>query len=325
MRRFLPYLFILLSSVVNGQDISVRAWFDSTKIYIGDQIFYNIEIRQPENRLLNAKYPENNLDSLIQIISRFGPDTVTGSDKMLTISSKYLITSFDSGSYDIPPFYAEYNDGDSLIRYYSDYAHLDVIRTNIAPSDSARVFDIIGPYHERVTFADLAPWLLLFIFVLLLSWFIIRKLKSKRKLSSDDEKDKMPDEPLHIVIFRELDKLERLQLWQKGEIKEFYSRLTEILRHFLELKYSIPSLEMTSSETLASLRKIGFEKDSNYDLLNNILVTADMSKFAKFAPQAEVNQAMIAKSKEFVMVCCNVNSDFTDVDKKVEGEEVSDE
>jgi len=306
MRREILFIFLVFSgALLSAQDVEVRAWIDSSRIYIGDQVYYNIQVEQPSSLQLSLKREQDTLLDLIKILETTGPDTTYLEGDRIIVGSRYLITSFDSGSYDIPPFYAEVDSSGIITRFFSDYTHLDVMRTTIIPSDTTDViFDIIAPFRERITAAELAPWILLGLFVTVAAVFLVRRLKARRSQGVDDDQERLPGEPVHIIILRELDKLERQALWQQGEIKEFYSRLTEILRRFIELKYSITSLEMTTGETLDALARIGIEMNENYDRLKEILTTADLSKFAKYAPGAKVNEGMIDLARKYVRTAC---------------------
>jgi hypothetical protein len=306
MRRILLYLFIFISIAVEAQEITVKTWLDTSTIYIGDQIFYNIEINQPDSFKLSAVFPADTLVNGVMIVSQSQPDTIDDSNLGFTILSKQLITSFDSGKYEIPPFFVEYFDGNSRVRYYSDYTYLNVLRTNISPADSTEIFDIVGPYSEKITPAEILPWSILIIFLIVAGWLLYRRLSMRRGEVDPNQAGNIPQEPIHIIILRDLDKLDRLELWQKGNIKEFYSRLTDILRHFLELKYNIPALEMTTSEIMQTITGRRLLSDTNKDDLNEILSIADLSKFAKYAPGAEINSRMISRSKDLVNRCCKI-------------------
>jgi hypothetical protein len=293
---------LLLAAVTaSPQDVSVNAWVDTNKILIGDQLFYNVEVKQPAGKELAISQLRDTLIQNIDILKFIGPDTITSDSGMLKISSRYLITSFDSGAYDIPPYYVELSDSGKIVRFYSDYTHLDVMRTNVAPTDSTDViFDIAAPYHESVSFKELMPWIVGIIFLILVAYLIIRRIKSRKQKTRPEDLTRIPGEPINITILKELDKLERKKHIEKGEIKQFYISLTEILRKYIFLRYNIFSFEMTTSETLSSLISSGFVKDANFSRLENIFTTADFVKFAKYIPPTEVSSEMIDNSRLFV-------------------------
>jgi len=302
MKRVFFSVFILISAhfVTEGQDVTVSAAFDTSRIYIGDQVSYTITVNQPADLNLSLKPMKDTLCKNIEILSGPVTDSIRLTDEKLKIENKYLVTSFDSGFYQVPPAYAELVNTDGIKRFYSDYSLLEVIRVRISPPDTtAKIFDIIKPYRAPVTIDEILPWILLGILLGAVAWGIrhlIRRLKKSRK---EPEVVINPD-PAHVIAFRELEKLKQEQLWQHGEIKQFYSRLTEILRQYLENRYGVFSLEMTTSETLEALVKKGFKKDEVYQNLKSILNGSDLVKFAKYRPESSENDNHFENSWKFV-------------------------
>ncbi|MGA1976560.1 MAG: hypothetical protein ABSG89_01755 [Bacteroidales bacterium] len=284
----------------NGQDVSVSAVFDTSRIYIGDQTHYTVTLNKPAGMKLSLRQFRDTLCKNIEIISGPVSDSIkTGNDR-IKITNRYLITCFDSGYYQVPPAYAEIKEAGGIRRFYSEYSPIEVIRVKIAPADSTiKIFDIIKPYRAPLTLGEILPWILIALLGASLISGIIFLIKKYWKRGIETEPVKNPD-PAHVIAFRELEKLRNDQVWQKGEIKQYYSRLTEILRQYLENRYGIFSLEMTTSETLEELLKTGFRKDEKYNLLKNILNGSDLVKFAKYKPEPDENEVHFDNSWKFV-------------------------
>lgn len=283
-----------------AQNISVTADFDTTRILIGDQINFSIKINQPSGIKLSLPFFKDTLSKNIEILSGPAIDTFKTSGNNLRIVEKYLITSFDSGLYRINPVYAEMADSKGLKRYYSDYSMLEVSRVKIAPADTAsKIFDITAPYRAPLTVGEILPWILLAFLLSVIIWLIIKLIK---KIKKEKKKEIVPViiEPAHVIAFRELEKLQNEKLWQNGETKKYHIRLTEIIRQYLENRFGVNSLELTTSETLEALVKTGFKKDESYNKLRSVLTGADLVKFAKYKPEPEENEASYTNSWDFV-------------------------
>jgi hypothetical protein len=303
MKKTLAGIILLFSAfILKGQDVKVTSAFDSTRILIGDQIHFTITIDQPSDINLKLQGFKDTLVKNIEVLKGPQIDTsVLGSGK-IRVTEKYLVTSFDSGYYHVNPVYAEAKTADGLKRFYSDYAKLGVAKYRISPADSAaRIYDIINPYKAPLTFRDVIPWVLLGLIAAALIWGIIRFIKNRKNVKTEKEVVVNPD-PAHVIAFRELEKLKAEELWQKGHIKAYYTRLTEILRQYLENRYNVYSLEMTTSETLYALLKTGFKKDESFTTLKTVLTTADLVKFAKYVPDNDENEASFLKAWNFVDV-----------------------
>lgn len=297
-------VILVLSSVIlataNGQDISVSAGFDTTKIFIGDQLHFTIKIEQPAGTTLPLPFFRDTLYKNIEILAGPSTDTEKISSTRIKITEKYLVTSFDSGSYAVDPVYIETKDAGGVKRYYSGYSYLKVLRPQVAPADTTmKIFDIIKPYKAPLTFGEIMPWILAAIIAAVAVWFLIRFIKKLNK-----EKKPVPEiiikEPAHVIAFRELGNLKLENLWQRGETKKYYTRLTEILRQYLENRFGVFSLELTTSETLEALVKTGFKKDESYNRLKSVLTEADLVKFAKYKPDPNENESSFSNSWDFV-------------------------
>jgi hypothetical protein len=302
MKKLISSIFLFISIISSSisQEVNVTSSFDTTKIFIGDQIKFTITIDQPSGLKLALPLFKDTLCKNIEILS--GPVIDSSSQGgRIKIIGKYLVTSFDSGFYQVPPVFVEMKDQNGMKRFYSDYSQLEVMRVKITPPDTtAKIYDIIKPYRAPLTIGEVLPWILIIALLGALVWLAIRFLRKLKKSKTGIEAVIDPD-PAHIIAFRELEKLRDEQLWQKGEIKYYYTRLTEILRQYLENRFRVFSLELTTSETLAALVKTGFKKDGSYNQLKTVLTGADLVKFAKYNPEPSENESHFQNSWDFVL------------------------
>lgn len=301
--KVISILFTLtLFFSAEAQDVTVTALFDSSKINVGDQTGYTITIDQPSDLRLNLPFFKDTLHKNIEILNGPSFDTLPSPGNRLKIVEKYLVTSFDSGLYRLLPVFAEVKNENGLKRFYSDYSQLEVMRVKIAPSDTAaKIFDIIKPYKAPVTIGEILPWILLAVISAAIIWLLIRFVRKLKKNTVVAEPVVNTD-PAHVIAFRELEELKAEMLWQKGEIKKYYTRLTEILRQYLEHRFGIFSLELTTSETLDALVKTGFKRDESYNILKGVLSGADLVKFAKYKPLQDDNELHFENSYKFVQM-----------------------
>lgn len=296
---FTIILFISFITFSYGQNVTVTSSFDSSRIYIGDQIKFTLTVDKPEGLKLHMPILKDTLTKNIEILSGPRIDSTLQNGRV-KLREKYTVTSFDSGHYSVKPLFVETKSEAGLKRFYSDYSVLDVTRIKIAPADSTtRIFDIVEPRRAPITLAEVLPWFLLIILLAAIAWSVIRYL---RKLQKDKvgEEAYIPPDPAHVIAFRELEQLKNEGLWQKGETKKYYTRLTEILRQYLENRFAVYSLELTSSETLDALIKTGFKKNGSYNILKSVLSGADLVKFAKYNPSGAENEEHFLNAWNFV-------------------------
>ena len=283
-----------------GQEITVTARFDTTRILIGDQVSFSLIVDKPAGASLFIPRYADTLTKNVEILSGPVTDSTVTSDGKIKLIQKYLVTSFYSGQYQISPVYAETKEGNIVRRFFSDYTYLEVLRVNIAPADTtAKIFDIVQPYRAPLTPGEILPWMLAAIIGSALIYFLVRYLR-KLKTQKREPAIVINPDPAHITAFRELERLKEEELWQKGETKKYYTRLTEILRQYLEDRFRVFSMELTTEETLKALKDSGFRQDSSYIKLKAILTHADLVKFAKYKPAPEENESGFKNSWEFV-------------------------
>ena len=159
---------------------------------------------------------------------------------------------------------------------------------------------IIGPLKIPIGFREMLPWILAALAVILIViagiWYV-RKRKKKEPVFRIKPKAVLPP---HERALHELEKLRVKKLWQNGQVKEYHSELTEILRRYIEDRFAVPALEQTSAEIAASLTNhAGCPAGSLAELIS-LLVLADMVKFAKAKPLATENDASFTHAVEFV-------------------------
>lgn len=282
-----------ISLNIKAQEIKVNAELDTSAALIGDQVGFGIKVIQPKDAVVKFPFLENKLSEDIEIIDQFNNDTAELENKLLQIKKKIIITAFDSGHYTIPSIPFLYNN-DTL------KTNPLLFSVNTVPVDTADVIkDIKGPYEAPISLAEILPWVLggigLILLILVLI-YIIRKIKRNEPIIRRFK----PIEPAHVIAYRELDKLKNSKLWQKDLIKEYYTTLTDILRRYLWNRYAIRTLERTSHEILQSLKKSDFDNEDAYLLLEDIFYISDLVKFAKFKPLPDEHKKCFDDAYKFV-------------------------
>jgi hypothetical protein len=300
---FIPIILLLISLNpyrLNGQEVTVKSEIDTTSILTGDQIWFKVTLERPAGLNLKLNRFSDTIVSSIEIIRGPISDTIESSNGRELITDRYLITSFDSGRYEIPPVFAEHVSEEGLKRYYSDFLYLMVQRPNIVPQDSTmQFFDIIGPYRAPLTIGEILPWLLIIMAVAIAAWFLFRYLRARRK-SGEAILPEDPQEAAHVLAYRSLEKLKSEKLWQKGLFKEYYSRLSGIVRTYIDMRFGMNSMESATSEIMTEIVEIESASGEASDALKQVLEIADMVKFAKHLPDASDCELSMEQAWSFV-------------------------
>ncbi|MCF8332981.1 MAG: hypothetical protein K9I47_02440, partial [Bacteroidales bacterium] len=198
-----------------------------------------------------------------------------------TLTQQLTITSFDTGYIAIPRFQFGYGEKTITDTLQSEPLLLHV--NSVKVDTTKEIKAIKGPMEAPLTFAEILPWILgalALLLILLAIWYVRKKKKEQKPVFQPKAK---PKDPPHVEAMKSLEALRKKKLWQNGKVKEYYSELTHILRVYIERKFEIQAVESTSNEILHDLKQ--FDIDSQlYGQLEDCLVTSDMVKFARMEP-----------------------------------------
>ena len=141
------------------------------------------------------------------------------------------------------------------------------------------------------------PYLLGGIAALLLIW-AINSIRKKRKKGEKIYQPQIPSRP-HEIALETLRKVETDKLWQQGRVKEYHSRVSDIIRTYIEQTLSINAMEMTT-DLILSATQISALNQKLKSELQELLERADLVKFAKFLPLANEHEASMKNAVSFV-------------------------
>jgi hypothetical protein len=102
------------------------------------------------------------------------------------------------------------------------------------------------------------------------------------------------------VALQALDELVRESPPENGQVKNFYQRLTSILRQYIEARFGLHPLEQTTTEFLASLGASRTLHARHKELLTGFLKYCDYVKFAEHQPTPQDLQDTIACCRRFI-------------------------
>ena len=104
----------------------------------------------------------------------------------------------------------------------------------------------------------------------------------------------------HQVAYSRLEKLVADNLVAAGRVKEFYERISNILRWYIEHRFSLKAPERTTEEFLQEVHGVGFLNHDQQKMLSEFLQHCDMVKFALYGPSAQEIQKTFDLTKEFI-------------------------
>jgi len=127
---------------------------------------------------------------------------------------------------------------------------------------------------------------------LLISYFL------KKRTGKKQDPPPLSPRPAHEIAYEALSALKAKDLPRLGRIKKYYSELSDIVRQYLEDRFSINAPEMTTEEFLYSLRESNDLAGAHKNLLKLFLSHCDLVKFAKYGPtQREMDNSFAAAQR----------------------------
>lgn len=279
------FLFLLCSFVSFSQ---VTSSIDSTKIKIGEEILYTINVQADSTDVV--VFPEEQTFAPLEMIESYKTDTTFEGDKYRLIK-KYGLTQFDSGKYTIPPQRIFINNKPFL----TDSINVEV-KDVVVDTTKQKMFNIKAAVEVKGPPFDwllLLYWLVPILLIIGIAIYLFRRKKRK-----DAAAKQLP--PYEEAIFA-LKNLDNTQLLKENKSKEYYSSLTEIVKRYLDREVDEAALESTSDELITRLMMHKDAGSFDFDLetirkLDSIFKRADLVKFAKMnqeSGQAEVDRKTI--------------------------------
>jgi hypothetical protein len=290
-------LSYLLPSSVAAQMIRVQAVLDSNTIDLGGQVHLTLTVEKPRGAAVEFPVFADSLSGSVEILNTGKIDSSQNlKDNTVILKQILTITAFDTGLLYIDPIPILYRSGNVVDTFRSDANYLEVLSFPVDTTNTIR--DIKGLYKAPLTVREILPWVLLTAALGLLVWFLVYYIK-KKKRNEPVLARAIPVEAPDIIALRELENLKSEKVWQQGRVKEYYSRLSDIIRTYLEKRYNTMALEQTSYEILLTIQDyIG--KESNYGLLKTLLRLSDLVKFAKAEPEPDENMNQLENAILFV-------------------------
>lgn len=281
----------------SAQEVTVTARLDKQTLKIGDQAQLHLIVRQPLKAKVTFPKIADSLVAKVLVLKGSKQDTTIdhNDQQMMSVTRDYTITSFDAGTYTLPAL--AFKADTTTIKSNELILEVQTVKVDTTKA----IYDIKQPLAVSYTFFDwlrdhwvaVALGMGIVLLIVGIIWYI--KTRPKKEVVVQEIK---PDVPLHIQILEKLQALRGRKLYLH-DAKAYHTELTDIIRDYLEHRYVIKTHEKTSDEIFESLKYIDIDQESR-NLLRQILLLADMVKFAKEQPLPTENELSMDNAMAFV-------------------------
>ncbi|WP_442787425.1 hypothetical protein [Flavobacterium suncheonense] len=277
LKKYYIVLFLLLATFGFAQQ-PVQTIVDSAKIKIGSQFHLTLKVKGTKET--RVAFPDVKNIGQLEVLESYPIDTVK-KDATFEFIKKYGLTQFDSGRYVIPRIPVLIGNK----QFLSDSAVVEV-NPVVVDTLKQKMYDIKPIMKPQDTSSDFW-WFLLALAVLaalaFLGYWLYKKYKNRP----------VAEEVVYATPIEKatslLQNLEKKSLLEQGDVKSYYSEMTDITRTYIEETVHIPAMESTTDELLEAMQKASLKKkmgirQETMQTFEKILKNADLVKFAKSKP-----------------------------------------
>lgn len=299
--KYIKYILltaIATASLGAGARNSITSALESSVVEMGSYVGMDVQAVVPDGSTSDIFRFSDVWPAEVELRPDSSMTTRSVGNGMTEMTRHYVLQSFDSGVYVLPPFLLVVDNDTLLSNAISlkvnpvDVTELEDIHPMASVVDgSRRWYDFLPDW-----ITDNWGWIAGGILVIALG--VIAVLIFTHRLRVPFIPERKP-EPPYDQAKRLLAILREEHLWEKGRSKEYYSDLTDILRRYISRRYDINAMEMTSAQLLRALRAIP-ELDSEIPGVKAVLDTADFVKFARMQPNPEVNVKAFDTTDRFI-------------------------
>ena len=269
----------------------------------------HIRVTQEANERVEWPVFGETLQDGIEIIDRTIVDTTTLPDGRLQLNQYLTLTSFKDSLFVVRPI--EIVSGEDTFR--TEPMALNVLQPFDLEADSTNAITDIKPVERApIWWWGIIRWVLLALGIALVLTgigYLVYWLLSRRKPKEEPVNPELL-RPADEVALEKLDAIKIAKIWQKGQVKEYHTDLTDVVREYIGRRFDVHSTEKTSDETLKEIKPIllakgeGLEANVDgkelYENLRTMLQLADLVKFAKWSTTPDENEKALTTAYEFV-------------------------
>lgn len=279
-----------------GGSVSVASSVSKSKMTIGDTVRYAITVKHDPKIKIQWPSLAANLGAF-EIRDYHVADAEEKDDSIIEQVS-YVISTFDTGRYEIPPLRIQYQQPPDSTWQALATQKLEIYVASILPSEAGDIRDVKAPLElprdwRQIIFIAAVIVVVLALAGLFYVWWRQRQGKSLLPVRQE------PLRPAHEIALEALEKLRASDLLQRREIKAFYIELSDIIRRYIEGRYFVIALEMTTEQLLGNLQEAQIDREHS-ELIRTFLEQCDLVKFAKYIPEAAENEQALRLGFEIV-------------------------
>lgn len=297
MKRVVFLIVLVVNLMSLSAQVSVEARIDSIEMFVGQQVHVTLTTHAKENAKIEFPQfkPTQYITPGVEVLASHELEKQEEDNGFMARSMVYTLTSFDDTLYYLPPMTVKI-DGKS---YKSKSLALKVLTIDV---DTTNVDQFFGPKDVQdnpFMWSDwsLSFWLSVLMLVLLaICYYLYLRLRDNKPIIKTIRivKRLLP----HQKAMKEIEQIKADKMVTSENSKEYYTKLTDTLRKYIEERYGFSAMEMTSSEIIERL--MATQDETALSELRHLFLTADLVKFAKYSTLINENDQNLVNAIEFI-------------------------
>ena len=287
MKRLIILSFLTVSALYALAQASVTAKIEPVEMMMGEQAQVTISVQANDGAKVSFPVfkPRQELVPGVEVLNSQQPD-----DNTLQLT----LTSFDGKLYHLPAFKVKVNGKE----FKSEDLALKVIEVEVDTTKLDQFFGPKGVQDNPFQWSDwsLSFWLSVLMLVMIaVCYYLYLRLRDNKPIIAHIKivKRMLP----HQKAMKEIEQIKADKMVSSDNQKEYYTKLTDTLRKYIEERYGFSAMEMTSSEIIERLMQTD---QQSLDELRQLFTTADLVKFAKYSTMINENDANLVNAIDFI-------------------------
>lgn len=220
-------------------------------------------------------------------------------DGRTTSTAALSVTAFELGELTLPAFDLAVTDADGTTVTLTTDATVVTV-DSVGRDEGGDIRDIKAPLAIPFSVLTLLPWVLGAAALAGGAWWLYRRYQQRAR-PPVPAVPPPPPRPAHEVAYEALAALEASGLIELGEVKTFHIRGSDIVRVYIEGRFGVDAMEMTTDEVLHGLERTGLGLGVLTEF-KQLLERCDLVKFAKFRPDVATSRDLVGVARHLVDV-----------------------
>lgn len=294
MKKYLIVISLFFCVLQLSAQVKIESSLSAVEMLVGQQV--QITVTATADKDANVVFPKEAVfPAGVEFMGAIEMPDVKADNGQVRRQRGYVITSFEDTLYYLPPMIVKVDDQD----YQTNQLALKVLTVEVDTTNYENYFGPKDVQDNPFLWEEwsMAFWLSVLMIVLLaIAYYLYLRLRDNKPVIARIRivKRLLP----HQKAMKAIEEIKAEKIVTAEDPKEYYTRLTDTLRKYIEERYGFSAMEMTSSEIIERLMAAGDQQSLGE--LSQLFQTADLVKFAKYSTLINENDANLVSAVDFI-------------------------